>query len=173
MVFLGGPTYSLSITLFSILFFSGLGSRFARRQDQNNRTLLWMLPLAIVFLIPATAAVFHFFIPHWLHLELPARVVLSVLIIAPAGFVMGMPFPLGIRILNESRPEWIPWAWATNSFMTVFGPLFCIFLSMRFGFQAVFFIASGIYLAGFLAFRPLVLYSRAPEAVEAAHALGS
>ncbi|MGH7170299.1 MAG: hypothetical protein ACRELG_08500, partial [Gemmataceae bacterium] len=45
-------------------------------------------------------------------------------------------------------------AWATNSFMTVLGPLFCILLSMQTGFQSMFFLAALVYLVGFLALRP-------------------
>jgi len=67
---------------------------------------------------------------------------------------MGMPFPLGLRVLSQHCPQWVPWAWATNSFMTVLGPLLCILLSMQAGFQTVFLLAALVYLTGFLVLRP-------------------
>jgi hypothetical protein len=59
-----------------------------------------------------------------------------------------------LRALSRHCPSWVPWAWATNSFMTVLGPLVCILLSMQAGFQAMFFLAALVYLAGYLVVRP-------------------
>jgi hypothetical protein len=44
----------------------------------------------------------------------------------------------------------------TNSFMTFFGSLLSVVLSMQIGFRNVFLIAALIYATGFLLFRPLV-----------------
>ncbi len=156
MVFLGGPTYSFSITLFSILFFSGLGSYFTRRMRASPRKIFLALPVFLVLLTLGMSQAFSLVIPHWLGLSLPLRAALAIVLLAPLAFVMGMPFPSGIRLLSHHEPGLVPWAWAINSFTTVFGSIFCIFLSMMLGFQVVFVLAGVIYALGFLFIQPLV-----------------
>lgn len=156
MVFLGGPTYSLSITLFSILLFSGFGSYFTKRLDSRPQKIFLVLPFLLLILAFGVNHILTLVIPHWLNFGLPVRSLLAVLVLAPLAFVMGMPFPSGIRLLSRYEPGLVPWAWAINSFMTVFGSLFCIFLSMLLGFQTVFVIAGLIYLLGFMFIRPVI-----------------
>ena len=156
MVFLGGPTYSLALTIFAILFFSGLGSRFARRFEFRVERLLAVLALVVPILIISVNFVFDMMIPRWLALEWAQRAVLAVMVIAPLAFVLGIPFPSGLRAVGQHSEEWVPWAWAANSFMTVLGPLLCIFLSMLVGFRVVMVAAACIYVAGFVTMRPLV-----------------
>jgi hypothetical protein len=155
MVFLGGPTYAVSIVLFAMLLFSGLGSFVARRWDLGAGRRLLLLAACVAILILAVNWVLPWAIAQWLNFGLVIRGLLAVLVIAPLAFVMGMPFPTGIGILSRHRPNWIPWAWGANAFMTVLGSLLCVFLSMSLGFHWVFIIASGIYLLGFLAFSRL------------------
>ncbi len=156
MVFLGGPTYSFSITLFSILLFSGIGSYFTRRVKAAPKKIFIVLPVFLVLLSLGVSQALSLAIPHWLGFSLPLRAVLAILVLAPLAFVMGMPFPSGIRLLSRYEPGLVPWAWATNSFLTVFGSIFCIFLSMMLGFQFVFVLAGLIYALGFLFIQPLV-----------------
>jgi spermidine synthase len=155
MVFLGGPTYSFSITLFSILLFSGFGSYFTRTLDVRPRRVFLVLPLLLVLLSLGVNLALSLAIPQWLGFSLPVRSLLAVLVLSPLAFVMGMPFPSGIRLLSRYEPGLVPWAWAINSFMTVFGSIFCIFLSMMLGFQVVFVMAGLIYALGFLFIQPV------------------
>lgn len=155
VVFLGGPTYSFSITLFSILLFSGLGSYFTRRANAPPRKVFVALPFLLVPLSLGVSLTLSLATSHCLGLNLPLRAALAVLIIAPLAFVMGMPFPSGIQLLSRYEPDLVPWAWATNSFLTVFGSILCILASMMLGFQAVFLFAGLTYALGFVAIQPL------------------
>ena len=65
--------------------------------------------------------------------------------------MLGMPFPTGIRLLEQRCPELMPWGWAINGFLSVFASVFCIVLSMIVGFTWVFVLSAFIYLLGFLA----------------------
>jgi len=159
MVFLGGPTYSFSITLFSILLFSGLGSYFTGWLNLEPKKIFLTLPLVLVLLSVGVSQALSLAVPHWLGFSLPVRAGLAVLVLAPLAFVMGMPFPSGIRLLSRYEPNLVPWAWAANSFLTVFGSLFCIFLSMMLGFQMVFYLAALVYGLGFLFFQPVVRHA--------------
>jgi hypothetical protein len=65
------------------------------------------------------------------------RVLLAVLILAPPGFVMGMPFPLLVRRLEATYPERIPWAWGVNGFASVVGSIGAVILGMTAGYTVV------------------------------------
>ena len=59
-----------------------------------------------------------------------ARAACSLALIAPLGFFMGMPFPLGLRRLAETAPAFIPWAWAINGFASVLSTALAVMLAM-------------------------------------------
>jgi hypothetical protein len=69
---------------------------------------------------------------------------------------MGMPMPLGIRILAAAAPGLIPWAWGLNGAASVLGSVGAIALAMLAGFDRALLAASGLYLCA-LAFVSLAL----------------
>ncbi len=75
-----------------------------------------------------------------------------MILIAPLGFVLGIPFPLGIRILGKMAPELIPWGWGLNAYATVIGSILCVILAITLGFRMNFLIALLVYLAGLILF---------------------
>ena len=145
MIFLGGPTYSLAITLFSILIFSGLGAYTTRKIHIESARALVGIVLAIVVLLVAQNFYLRDVLPNLLDLGFGQRIALAVLSLAPASFVMGMPFPLGIRILDEHAPSLIPWAWGCNACMTVIGSVLSVVLAMNWGFFAALNVAAACY----------------------------
>ncbi|MGH7172537.1 MAG: hypothetical protein ACRELG_19840, partial [Gemmataceae bacterium] len=110
MVFLGGPTIALAFTLFIILLFSGLGSLFARNWHDRPGRALPIVFVSLVTLIVATGLLLDHVIPLGLGLTWLARAGLSTLLVGPVAFLLGMPFPLGLRVLGGYRAEWVPWA---------------------------------------------------------------
>ena len=84
----------------------------------------------------------------------------ALLLIAPLGAVLGVPFPTGLRLIGKDSPSLVPWAWAVNGFFTVIGSVLATILAMAFGFTAVHMIAAGCYALALLAIRK----SAAPEA---------
>ena len=81
------------------------------------------------------------------------RVIASVIAIAPIGLVMGMPFPLGIRISGNYEPRLVPWLWAMNGHATVVGAVGAVMLAISFGFRAVTLLALLSYLVAGLSLR--------------------
>lgn len=144
-LFLGHPTYSVTIVLFAILFFSGLGSAWSERRAGDVRRV--MLPVAV--LLPLALAVLTFIVPlvtdALIGLPLPARLVLAVLFIAPTAFLMGMPFPVGIRIAGHAHPGLVPWAWAANGCASVVGSVTAVLGAMSYGFSAMLVAAGVVY----------------------------
>jgi len=151
MVFLGGPTYSMSITLFTILIASGLGSAVAKRGGANSLALLHVVVPIVVLLILVEPLLLDHLIPRLLHLSFPARAGVVCLLIGPLAFFMGMPFPTGLRFLDGFRSELKPWAWGINACATVAGTIICTLISMEWGFRAALGVAATVYLVGWLA----------------------
>ena len=87
-------------------------------------------------------------LPAMLGMEIWVRVVAVIVLLVPTGLMLGMPFPSGVRLVEEQCPHLVPWGWAINAFFSVFGSIFCIVLSMSIGFSNVFYVAACVYVLG-------------------------
>ena len=76
----------------------------------------------------------------------PARIAVALLLIAPLGFCMGLPLPLGLRRLAVHAPEAIPWAWGINGCASVVGAVLAALFALHFGFGAVVLVSVWLYL---------------------------
>ena len=154
ILFLGRPTYALSVVLFSLLAFSAIGARLTGLwRDSRLYYAVGLTCLALTIVgIAYTGLVFRLlwnFVGH----GPVVRAVASIIAIAPIGLVMGMPFPLGIRISGEQEPRLVPWLWAMNGHATVVGAVGAVMLAISFGFRAVTLLALLMYLLSALALR--------------------
>jgi hypothetical protein len=144
MLFLGHPIYALAVTLFGLLVFSGIGS-FATSvlpDDSRNRWLgaiLAMISVLVVAYILLLPVLVHRLIP----MPTSFKVILVVAAMFPLGFLMGMPFPLGIRLVDKQAPEMIPWVWGINGATSVFASVLAIAVAITFGFSAA--MAVGVF----------------------------
>jgi predicted membrane-bound spermidine synthase len=163
VLFLGHPSYALTVVLFTVLLASGVGSALSGRFPARglDRRLRWMLVavagllgLAVLLLSPLFYAL--------VHLAAPWRVLVTVVALAPLGLALGMPMPTGIRLLHERAPGLIPWAWGVNGAASVLGSVGAVALAMVTGFDNALLVAAGLYVAalGFAAWAT----ARAPEA---------
>lgn len=151
VLFLGHPTYAVTVVLSSLLAFAGVGSLLSARLGAPSRGALRVLLLAVPLLVVAEAAMAELVLPGLLGWPFPGRVVLVVAGLAPLGAALGMPFPLGVRLLEQRAPHLVPWAWASNAFLSVFASIFCIVLAMAVGFSVVLIVGAAVYALGFSA----------------------
>jgi hypothetical protein len=94
------------------------------------------------------------------------RVVVSVLLVAPLAFFMGMPFPTGIREVGQRAPQLVPWAWGMNGVFSVLGSTAVIILSMATNFTVSLAAAALLYgVAALVA--PALCQTRVEEAYAA------
>ena len=150
VIFLGHPTYALSVVLVSLLASAGTGSLLAGRIEfVERRHLRWIL-LAIAVVVVFDLVAIDVLLPLLLGEPLGLRVLVVVLLLVPTGLVLGMPFPSGMRIVEAQCPHLLPWGWAVNAFFSVFGSIFCIVLSMSIGFTNVLLVAIVVYGIGLL-----------------------
>ncbi len=148
VLFLGFPTYSLSVVLFSLLIFTGIGSALSGRIS----TVTARLPLILAVVLAVVLCVFLWGIPGLLQANLAGslarRIGISVALIAPMGLVLGTFFPLGIRLIEAVDRRLVPWAWAVNGCATVIGTIAATMLAMAYGFDAVMVLALLVYGIG-------------------------
>jgi hypothetical protein len=148
ILLLGLPSYSISFVIFSLLFASGIGSYNSGRIDPGSTYhKLILLAIALLATLYALASPL---INQLLGLPITFRLLATILIVTPLGILMGMPFPLGIGTLENSKKELIPWAWATNGCASVLGSIIPIIVALSLGFSTVFLAAGAIYLTSLL-----------------------
>jgi SAM-dependent methyltransferase len=152
MVFLGGPVYSMAVTLFSLLVFCGLGSYLSKAiaaDDPKRRGAVILL--ALVAAVLATIWLLNDVLPAMMHLSHEMRCAAAIIALLPVGLLMGMPFPTGIRLAEQLNPAFVPWAWCTNACATVLGSIAAILAAMFVGFSAVVILGAATYGIALLA----------------------
>jgi spermidine synthase len=168
-LFLGYPTYSLTVTLASLLIFTGVGALLSARYRNPDRALVPLLA-AIV----ALTLFYQFALPRLtdglLGWPFAGRVVLTFLVLAPLGICLGTFMPVGLgaisRLTTNSR-EYVAWGWAVNGFASVVGAVLSTVLAMEFGFRVVLFLALALYLVALVTLRGLLRLSSSGEPVPA------
>ncbi len=154
-LFLGQPVLSLTVSLSSLLVGAGLGSLYTGRFSSEKIAKIMAIA---AFLIALMLAVYAFSLPYLFSLLLGTglllRLMTTVLLLMLLGFIMGFPFPLGLRLLNElKREDYIPWAWGINGMASVVGSVITIFIAMSLGFSEAILAGAGLYFLLFLIFQ--------------------
>lgn len=137
VLFLGSPIYSMAITLPAILIFAGLGSLFSARLRNNLSRYMFMATFLCGCIILAISIVIPYASKLFLSQALYIRILITIILIGIPAFFMGMPFPLGLRMISNEQNEIIPWAWAINGSFSVIASILAIILAMQFGFKMV------------------------------------
>ena len=160
VLFLGHPTYALTVVIFLLMLSSGAGSLFSRLW--LPRTSLGWVPLVLV-VVTILADVF--FLPSRLAalvgLDFGYRLLVSAVLLIPLGFVMGMPFPTGLRALAAlPAPEFpagegasdnsVEWAWAMNAAASVLGSVLAMVIAIQFGLTVTLTCGAAAYLFALL-----------------------
>jgi hypothetical protein len=149
-IFLGHPSYSLSVVLFSLLVSSGLGSlstaRVTAPEDAARRRLMVTIGTLAAFGL-LTPLVTHRFEAS----STPIRIALSIALLFPIGFLMGMAFPLGMRLALRRAPLLAPWFWGVNGAASVCASVLAVVIAIGAGISAAFWTGTACYLAALTA----------------------
>ncbi len=153
ILFLGHPSYSLSVTIAGLLIFSGIGSLCSERLFPENKRIL----LSSIFII-IISGIYLVFIDDIFSLliswSIGQKIVFALTIIAPLGFFMGIPFPCALTFLKEKDEFSLAWAWAINGFFSVISILLATVFAIIYGFRVVIIIAILCYaVAGALSWQ--------------------
>jgi hypothetical protein len=150
MIFLGHPTYALSVVLFSLLLFSGLGSLATEglEDPSPDRGMRWLFlwPLAVLLLILLTFGfVTPVIIDRFEAATTTVRILTSVLILAPMGLVMGMPFPLGMKVASMRPNAPTAFFWGINGATSVCASVLAVAIALGWGISAAFWVGCVSY----------------------------
>ena len=155
ILFLGQPVLSIAVLLFSLLIGTGTGSLVSGRLALSKI----ISGITIVCLsIAATLLIYAFLFPlvfnQLLGTDFAIRLLVTVIIMFPLGFLMGFPFPLGIRLLKIMKMEnYIPWLWGINGVSSVLGSTMTVAIAISFGFTQALLVGAGCYFIVFLVFQ--------------------
>jgi hypothetical protein len=140
IVFLEQPAYSFAVVLLGLLLFSGFGSALSARAPW--RATLAALVVAISLYPWLLSATFSALLPE----GFAVRVLVALLVLAPLGLLMGVPFPRGLASLGRRTPSWLPLAWGVNGFASVIGAVLAAVIALSWGFGSVFLASALSYL---------------------------
>ncbi len=145
-VFLGHPTYAMSVCLFSLILSTGLGSLVSGRfpLDSAGRFVAWGMMVGVYLLIAqwGLTSVFEATTAQ----ALPARILISLGVVMPVGFLMGFAFPAGMSLIQKIDAEPTPWFWAINGAVGVLASVIAVMVSMAYGINFTMLLAALCYL---------------------------
>lgn len=127
VLFLGHPTYALTVVVFLLLLSSGAGSIAARRPR------IRLALAAVVILIAVDVLLLPPLLSSAVGLSFVVKLLLSAVVLVPLGFLMGMPFPTGLKMLTQSSNATVEWAWAMNAAASVLGSVAAMIIAIHFG----------------------------------------
>lgn len=157
MLVLGSPTLTLAALLFPLLFFGGMGSWASTAL--NHRTLTRVLPWSCVTLsclLLLLLVSFPFLRPGLEMQSLLGRTLSVITLLAPLGVLMGLPFPIALRLLSPMVAPIMPWLWGVNAVACVLGSVVAMRVAISWGLAMVISLSALLYLlAGGLAYRLL------------------
>ena len=138
-VFLGHPLYAIAVVLAGLLVFAGLG---AGMTDQLARLAGRRQPITLAAAgIVAVGGAYLGLLPGVFEAAqgwpVAARIAVALALLAPIGFLLGMPFPLGLKALGEHAPLLVPWAWGINACASVVSASLATFIALHIGFTPV------------------------------------
>jgi hypothetical protein len=149
ILLVGRPVTALTVVLFALLLFSGVGSYLSPRLP-----LPYVLA-ALVALIAVYPSLTTLLLRGALGAPLGARAALATLVLGPLGLAMGVPFAAGLALVERQRPGLTAWAWAINGSASVISAVLAVVLAMGWGFSAVLWLGAAAYGLALVAVWPL------------------
>lgn len=144
------PSYAVATVVASILISSGIGSllsyKFSVLRSPFTIVTIALLIFVYSMLLPTVSDIIS---PY----SIPIKVTCVFFILMPVGFLMGIPFPTGLKLLGERNKSLIPWAWAINGCFSVLAPILTMALAMAIGFKGVLWLGAIAYLSAFVLLR--------------------
>jgi spermidine synthase len=168
VLFLGHPTYALTVVIFLLMLSSGAGSLMSRRWLPRT-PMAWMPIVLVIAALVADVLFLPRILTAWVGLRFEYRLMVSGLLLIPLGFVMGMPFPTGLRALAAgqgsstssraaeqvtdgvtNQDNAVEWAWAMNAAASVLGSVLAMVIAIQFGLNVTLACGVAAYLLALL-----------------------
>ncbi len=148
-LYFGHPIYAAAAVLSGMLLFAGLGSFFSEKIVKTKVNFKLILATIVLF-ITLLAFFLNPLIRATISQPTVVKIVIVILATGPLAFLMGIPFPSGLRFLSKSNQNLIPWAWGINGSFSVISAALVSLISVSYGFLYVMIIAALAYFCTFL-----------------------
>ena len=141
----GDPVISFTMVLTGVLVFSGLGGYCSQRIGPGGlRYVLIALIAVLIFIFLGLDPMIH----RILGLSKILQYTLATLILILPGFLVGLPFPLGMRFLLN-RPAQRAYAWTANGCASVLTSIISAQIALSLGIPIIILCAAAAYLVAF------------------------
>jgi hypothetical protein len=154
ILFFGNPVYAAALVIGIMMLASGAGSYYSSGL-LLKRSIMKKILLMIVGLLVFYSFFLSTFLQNITGLSIGLKLGISLIIIAIPSMLMGMPFPMGLRLLSGIEEKNIPWAWGINGCMSVISAALATLIAVETGFTVVMILAALAYAVCLLA-----MYSR-------------
>jgi len=152
IILLGHPTYSLSVVLCTLLLAGGAGSYVTKPLAPHALPRAAAGRFLVLLLVVAACGVA---LPHLVRLvesaSIPMRIVAAIGLVAPAGFCMGMAFPIGLKLAAPRVGSLTPWLWGINGATSVCGSVLAVAIALESRISTAFWTGWACYLFAFAA----------------------
>jgi len=148
VLYLGHPIYSVAVVISIMLISSGLGSYYSSRLKKYQKSLL-KITCIISGLILLYSFLIGIFLSTTVGLPDTLKIAITALIVALPSFFMGMPFPLGLKIVDQIKKSNVPWAWGINGCVSVISTTLAVIIAVEMGFMSMMLFAALAYGVAF------------------------
>jgi hypothetical protein len=147
ILLLGNPTTTFAILLFTMLLSSGIGSlistKIIKREIRNITFIIaGIIIIGFLYVLIVPDIIYSVIAENFV-----TKIAVSIGLLFPIGFLMGIPLPTGMRVLKSHLSNHIPWMWAINGAFSVFGAVLSVVLGIMFGASYAMFLGIVIYLS--------------------------
>ena len=158
VLLLGSPIHSISVVLAILLTATGIGSlmvpsleKIAKSKNTllSNVTFLLVLYLAVIIMLGTN--IYNFF----MGFSFLIRILVVSAILFPAGILLGVFFPSGMRLISKDNNRAVAWAWGINCGFSVLGSILSIIIAQFQGFNIVLLLAGALYFLALFSFKKL------------------
>lgn len=148
IIFLGHPTYSLSVVLFSLLLSSGLGSLFTEKLERRLFIIcfLFLLLSIITFGILAPFVFYKF-----QSTTILFHIIITITMLFPMGFLLGMAFPFGMKLASDRVYSLTPMLWGINGASSILGSILAVVVALNWSISTAFWAGFFCYIIALLA----------------------
>jgi hypothetical protein len=148
-VFLGHPVYALGIVLFAIILSTGIGSLFSERLP-TRAPWVFIYSAAACLLIICSRFALTALTANLVAAPMATKIACSVVAILPVGLILGVCFPIGMRLVRTIHPGETPWYWALNGIFGVLSSAVAVFVSIFLGISTNFYLSAACYGLAFV-----------------------
>lgn len=145
-LFLGHPILSFSVALTSVLFFGGLGSLITGRfKERDTQQKLVKIILLLVLVVAFFTLFINFALSRLIFLDGAYKIIFAISALSLPSFLMGMIFPLGLKLVLRTSKKLIPWMLGIDGITSVLGGILSFVISLMLGFNAALILGIIVY----------------------------